>query len=121
MPTATAEKPKRAKTRNSSAQGMIDDLKALKEFLQQGHTLEEAAAAGFCRIKPFPKSTEAETAKAARAALALNRAKFAAFLGVSSQSVKAWEQGVKIPTPPVRLLLKHIADNPQHWRGLVPT
>jgi len=100
---------------------MIDDMEALSSFPASGHTLEQAAAAGLCRVSCIvPNPTQAETTKSARAALALTQAKFAAFLGVSSQSVKAWEQGVKIPTPPVRLLLKHIADNPQHWRGLVP-
>jgi DNA-binding transcriptional regulator YiaG len=115
-----SNKTKTQATKASPAAGMIEDFRRLNDFLRQGHTLEEAASAGLVRITrvvPKPKPTDAETAKKARELLDFTQAEFAAFLGVSSQSIKAWEQGQKVPTPPVKLLLKHIVTKPEAWHG----
>jgi putative transcriptional regulator len=101
--------------------GMIEDLERLGEFLAAGHTLEEAQAAGLCRITKLalPQTEGAVAARQARSALKLSQPEFAEFLGVSSQSVKAWEQARKVPTPPVLRMLKHIAQHPKTWKAKV--
>ncbi len=101
---------------------MTADLKRLNEFLSKGHTLEEAAQQGLirmARVELKPVSEHAEQAKKARESLKLSQPEFAAFLGVSPQLVKAWEQGRRNPAPPVRVMLRHIAAKPKQWAAFV--
>ena len=101
---------------------MTADLKRLTEFLSKGHTLEEAAQQGLirmARVERKPVSEHAAQAKEARESLKLSQPEFAAFLGVSPQLVKAWEQGRRNPAPPIRVMLRHIVAKPKQWVAFV--
>ncbi|MGL6074115.1 MAG: helix-turn-helix domain-containing protein [Fimbriiglobus sp.] len=90
-------------------------MKALSAFLAAGHSLAEAQAAGLCKVTQITASEGAIATRAARNALGLSQPDFAAFLGVSPQTIKAWEQSRKSPTPPVLRMLRHIAVHPKTW------
>lgn len=54
---------------------------------------------------------------AARAVLGVSQALFAKILGVSAQSVRAWEQGAKPPSGVARRLIGEIRAQPDYWRN----
>jgi len=51
-----------------------------------------------------------------RDSLGVSQPIFAKILGVSPQSVKAWEQGSKSPPGTVRRLIDEMKRNPGYWR-----
>jgi putative transcriptional regulator len=52
---------------------------------------------------------------AAREKLAVSQRIFAEFLGVSVQSVRAWEQGVSQPPRIANRMIERIRSDPQYW------
>ena len=79
--------------------------------LRAKHTLRSTAG------KPFelPLITS-EAVVAARESLGVSQTVFAMILGVSSQSVRAWEQGTKPPSGAARRLIGEIHATPEHWK-----
>jgi len=62
-----------------------------------------------------PKLT-ATRIKAAREKVGASQTVFAGWLGVSAQTVRAWEQGTRRPVGAALRLLFEIAEQPDHWR-----
>jgi DNA-binding transcriptional regulator YiaG len=64
-----------------------------------------------------PPALRPQDVKAAREKLNASQPVFAGFLGVSPSLVKAWEQGLKTPQGPVRLLIADMGADPVRWAG----
>jgi DNA-binding transcriptional regulator YiaG len=56
---------------------------------------------------------------AIRAALGVSQPVFAALLGVSPNTVRAWEQGVNPPSRMAARFLAEIRNNPEYWKAQV--
>ena len=95
--------------------GMKDVLATAKagglRAVRAKYTLRTAALAPF----ELPAITRHDVV-AARDALGVSQPVFAKILGVSAQSVKAWEQGTKPPSGIARRLIGEICATPEHWR-----
>jgi DNA-binding transcriptional regulator YiaG len=71
------------------------------------------------RVKrsPFAQPTlGAADVAAIRNSLAASQAVFAGLIGVSPGTVRAWEQGRKIPSPLARCLLAEVRRNRAYWQ-----
>lgn len=60
-----------------------------------------------------------ELVKQTRQILNASQAVFAQFLGVSPQTVRAWEQGVNIPRDSACRLMDEIRHAPAYWQGRI--
>jgi DNA-binding transcriptional regulator YiaG len=93
-------------------------LNQLADAIETGAPLPPGFTARRVRVPPVPAVTAADI-KAIREALGASQPVFAGFLGLSSQTIKAWEQGVKVPPPPVRRMLADMRERPAHWRKVL--
>jgi putative transcriptional regulator len=90
------------------------ELNQLAAAVAAGGPLPAGFTARTVRVSG-PPDVDAAEAKAAREALRVSQPVFAHFLGVSTQMVKAWEQGTRVPAGAVRRLLTDIRRHPDHW------
>lgn len=63
-----------------------------------------------------PTTYGPETVRQTRQLLASSQAVFAKFLGVSTNTVRAWEQGVNQPSDTAARLMDEIRHDPDYWR-----
>lgn len=68
------------------------------------------------RLKLSPTTYNANLVKRTRATLGASQAVFAQFLGVSVQTVRAWEQGINIPQDAAARLMDEIRHDPPYWQ-----
>lgn len=99
---------------------MIRDLGDLVKTLTTGGMPAVAAKFKVTRVAvpkavARPKLTPARI-KAAREEVGASQTVFAGWLGVSAQTVRAWEQGTRRPVGAALRLLFEIAEEPDHWR-----
>lgn len=66
-----------------------------------------------------PKPYSPELVKQTRKILNASQAVFAQFLGVSPNTVRAWEQGVNTPRDSACRLMDEIRHCPDYWRGRI--
>ena len=93
---------------------VADELNRLAGAVAAGGALPAGFTARTVKVSG-PPAVNGRAAKAAREALGVSQPIFARFLGVSTQTVKAWEQGTRVPTGAVRRLLTDIRRHPDHW------
>jgi len=87
--------------------------KELFEELKQ--SLREASLIKRGQLKPgrvFHVKPESNLVRV-RGKLGLSQAKFAAILGISTDTLQNWEQGRRTPTGPARVLLKIATRHPE--------
>lgn len=98
-----------------------DLIEGLSEFLDVLKSDESLDVHFTCRkvtLDVVPPRLSPEKVKATRSLLGLSQTLFAQFLGVSSQTVRAWEQGKK-PSDMACRFLDEIRRNPTYWRARV--
>lgn len=110
------------KRKESAAQIGADFIAGMEQLLA---TMEEGGIEGV-KAKhglPIPPAPPFELpvigrrdVVAARRSLGVSQGDFAKILGVSAQSVRAWEQGTKPPSGVARRLIGEIRDKPDYWR-----
>lgn len=117
MTTQKLTKKTASKTAARSVEKEI--LEALTDFteaLKNG----EVPARFTCRhihLKLEPTAYSPELVKETRKILGVSQLLFARFLGVSPQTVRAWEQGVNAPHPMACRFMDEIRHAPDHWAG----
>ena len=87
----------KTKTKKRIGAQIVESLQEFLAELQNGADLSTFK----CRVvevKPPSKPADAELVKQTRAALRASQTIFARFLGVSAQTVRAWEQGENVPS-----------------------
>jgi putative transcriptional regulator len=85
---------------------LVDELK---------QSLREASLIKHGQLKPgrvFHVKPESNLVRV-RGKLGLSQAKFAAILGISTDTLQNWEQGRRTPTGPARVLLKIATRHPE--------
>jgi len=104
------------KPKKSIGEEIIESLKEAVEGLRSGIPLEEVLTCR--RVEVAPRTTEYGTsdAKQVRQLLRASQAIFAKFLGVSVQTVRAWEQGENVPSDIAKRFMDEIRHDPDYWR-----
>jgi DNA-binding transcriptional regulator YiaG len=64
-----------------------------------------------------PEEYGPEKIRQTRELLDCSQVVFGRLLGVSTQTVRSWEQGRNLPHPVARRLMDEIRRNPDYWRG----
>lgn len=64
-----------------------------------------------------PQPYSPDLVKATRRLLNASQAVFAQFLGVSSKTVRSWEQGINTPSHSACRLMDEIRHNPAYWQA----
>lgn len=100
----------------SIGQRIIDRLSSLVEALERGEALAERFTCREVELDLEPTPHDAELVRRTRDALRASQAVFARFLGVSAQTVRAWEQGANRPTDIACRFMDEIRRDPAHWR-----
>ena len=92
---------------------VLTDLKDFRHELRA----DRGAALDAYRSRVQPDEPAATRVRTVRGLLSLDPAPFAAFLGVSPRTVRAWERGETEPAGVARRFLEEIAAAPGHFRG----
>ena len=93
-------------------------VESLQEFLtelQNGADLS-AFKCHVVEVNPPAKPSDAELARKTRELLRASQTAFAKFLGVSAQTVRAWEQGENVPSDIAKRFMDEIRHDPAYWR-----
>jgi DNA-binding XRE family transcriptional regulator len=112
-------KVRSAKAREIEA-SFIAGMEQLVATMDEGGIELVRARHSLRTIAPGPFELPTITSKdvvAARDTLGVSQTVFAKILGVSPQSVRAWEQGTKPPSGAVRRLIGEIRAQPDYWRN----
>lgn len=97
---------------------VVASIEAVTEALRKGGMAEVERRFTVRRVRaPFPRVPADPAAVAAvRAAVGASQAAFAALLGVSPNTVRAWEQGVNPPSGMAARFLAEIQADPEYWK-----
>jgi putative transcriptional regulator len=94
-------------------------IEGLEEFVDALKSKENISQKFNCRkivLDLQPRSYSPALVKQTRTLLAASQAVFAQFLGVSVQTVRAWEQGKNPPQDVACRLMDEIRHDPDYWR-----
>jgi putative transcriptional regulator len=94
-------------------------IQGLEEFAETLEREKSVAEKFNCRVVELdlqPASYSSELVKKTRKLLSASQSVFARFLGVSVNTVRAWEQGVNIPKDVACRFMDEIRINPAYWR-----
>ena len=122
MPTKTKSAPPKPKPEESSeiGQRLIAGMEELLAVLQKGgmEAVEKRFKVRMVKRVRFEKPALGKADVAAiRAQLGASQPVFADLLGVSPGTVRAWEQGVNVPSGIALRFLAEIRENPEYWQG----
>ena len=91
----------------------------LTEFAEALENGESLSAKFTCRkvvLDLLPMSYDPALVKKTRAILSVSQSIFAQFIGVSIDTVQAWESGVNVPKDMACRFMDEIRHNPTYWR-----
>lgn len=108
-------KQKRKKKR--IGQQIVEGLQKFVETLQGGADIETTFNCYRIEKPAGPPPCDAQTVKITRQMIGASQAVFAAFVGVSVQTVRAWEQDKNVPSEIAKRFMHEIRLNPDYWRG----
>jgi putative transcriptional regulator len=103
--------------RKSAAGRIRERLTDFAETLETDAKLEDHYTVRKVALNLRPTAYTPARVRETRNMLGLSQALFAQFLGVSLQTVSAWEQGQKPPLDIARRFFDEIRHDPEHWRN----
>jgi putative transcriptional regulator len=104
---------------NKVGKQIIGALLELRDALAAGEKISEKLTCRRVKLKLRPTRYNAELVRTTRRKLGVSQAIFAEFIGVSTNCVQAWEQGLNPVTGAPARLMDEIRQNPQYWRQRV--
>jgi putative transcriptional regulator len=104
------------KPKKRIADQIVESLQEFVETLQGGADIETTFNCRRVVIDAPSTEYDENVVKATRKMLAASQAIFAQFLGVSVQTVRAWEQGENVPSEIAKRFMDEIRHNPDYWR-----
>jgi DNA-binding transcriptional regulator YiaG len=105
------------KTKKRVGQEIIESLQEALESLRKGKTLEETFTCHYVEVPDKPTACDSQLVKNTRKMLRTTQTTFARFLGVSAQTVRAWEQGENVPSDIAKRFMDEIRHDPDYWRA----
>jgi putative transcriptional regulator len=106
----------RKQAKKSVAQDIVESLQEFVETLRSGADLETTFNCRRVEVKVAPTDYNGNVVGETRKLLRASQAIFAQFLGVSVQTVRAWEQGENVPSDIAKRFMDEIRHNPDYWR-----
>ena len=104
------------KTAASIGSQIARDLKKLNGVVKSGESVFDHFTCNRVILNLQPRDYTPEMVKDARKTLRMSQAIFAQFLGVSTSTVRSWEQGQN-PVPGMACrFFDEISNNPGYWR-----
>lgn len=105
------------KTKNKKPVGsrIISGLEAFRDTLRDRKPLEKRFTVRSVELDLQPHEYGPEAVRTTREQLSISQALFAQLLGVSVDTVQAWEQGRREPSKMARRFMDEIRHNPKHW------
>ena len=100
----------------SVADRILERLTGFTEALESGESIAAKFACRQIVLDLKPISYKPEKVKEIRKSLSASQPVFAKLLGVTAQTVRAWEQGVNAPSHMACRFLDEIDRNPTYWR-----
>jgi putative transcriptional regulator len=97
-------------------QEILDSLSEFKAALEQGKPVRERFTIRKVTLDLEPKVYQPADILQTRKLLHASQPIFAKFLGVSVQTIRAWEQGDKSPRDVARRFMDEIRRDPEYWR-----
>ncbi len=94
---------------------IIRGLQELADALKNREPLAEKFTFRRMELDLPPTAYDAAAVKSTRDLLGVSQAVFAKFLGVSTRTVRSWEQGVNTPSDMAGRFMDEIRLNPQYW------
>lgn len=109
------------KADKSFGEEVLEGLRDVVDTLKAGGMAAVEKKFTVWRVKvPFPRPAySAADVAAIRGELGVSQTVFAAMLGVSPNTVRAWEQGVNPPSGMAARFLNEVKRNPEYWRGRI--
>ena len=121
--TTTKRKPTQrkatplGKSRSGSvADRIVSRLTHFTKALESGEAVSEKFTVRTIRLNLQPTAYDTESVRKTRELLNLSQPLFAKFLGVSVQTVRAWEQGDNVPSDMACRFLDEINRDPAYWQ-----
>jgi len=102
--------------RTRLGQQLIAGLTEVVEALESGEELGKRFTVRTVRLDPSVHRYTPEQVKEVRQLLGASQASFARFLGVTRQTVRAWEHGTNAPCDMACRFLEEIQHNPEYWK-----
>jgi DNA-binding transcriptional regulator YiaG len=99
------------------AQEIVESLREFTEVLESGQPIHEKFTCRRVTLDLKQSAYGPKDVKRARQVLNLSQVLFAQFLGVSTQAVRAWEQGTNTPNDSATRLMDEIRRDPAYWRA----
>ena len=107
----------RGKSRSGSvAEPIVGRLTDFTKALESGAAVSEKFTVRTIRLNLQPTVYDTESVRKTRELLNLSQPLFAKFLGVSVQTVRAWEQGDNVPSDMACRFLDEINRDPGYWQ-----
>lgn len=101
--------------RKSVGERIIEGLTEFADALESGEPLDQQFMCHKVQMDLTPRRYRPKQVRATRALLGASQALFARFLGVSVQTVRAWEQGTNVPSGMAARFMDEIHFDPRHW------
>ena len=95
---------------------IVESLREFVNELESGADLETTFTCRQVRIPEEATRYDPPLVKQTRGLLHASQTVFAQFLGVSVQTVRAWEQGENMPSDIAKRFMDEIRHNPDYWR-----
>ena len=107
----------RGKPRSGSvAERIVSRLTNFTKALESGAAVSEKFTVRTIRLNLQPTTHKPASVRKIRDLLKLSQPLFAKFLGVSVQTVRAWEQGDNVPSDMACRFLDEINRDPAYWQ-----
>ena len=94
---------------------MVEGMREFTEALESGKVISEHFTCHKVYLDFKPNRYNPLLVKKTRKTLGLSQTLFARFLGVSPQTVRAWEQGANVPNDMACRFMDEIRLDPDYW------
>lgn len=116
IPAKVDQQPQAPAMKTSLGKKIIDRLSEFTETLERGEHATEKFTCRKVVLDLEPTPYDPKLVQKTRAILGASQAIFAKFLGVSVDTVQAWERGDNNPSDIARRFMDEIRHSPKHWR-----
>lgn len=107
---------KESRSKSSVGARIIDGLRELAETLEKKESIAEKFNCRVIELDLRQTNYDPDLVRDTRKLLQASQTVFARFLGVSPQTIRAWEQGLNTPRDVACRFMDEIRLNPDYWR-----
>lgn len=106
----------RAKRVSSVESRVVRGLTAFRSAVRDKERVDEKFTVRTVELDLEPQTFSAKDVKDTRALVGVSQGVFAQILGVSANTVQAWEQGLRTPSNMAARFIEEIRAHPEHWK-----